>query len=389
MAAALNGITVLDLTSYLAGPYGCALLGDVGAKIIKIEAPGGDAMRTYPSTIAEECRAFVGANRNKRSIVINLKVSEGRQAFYDMVKRADVVVHNFRPGVPKALGIDYETLKMHKLDLIYCGLTGFGETGPLAKHPGYDQMLQCFSGIAWFQGEERGSPEVLRGSIVDFYSSALIAFGISAALVRRERTGEGASVDLSLLRSAIALQPGRFVWTEREGRDVKREPAMGRISGAFPTKEGFLYLQASTPRFWSALCEILGKPELAQDPRFDTVRKRFDRADEIMPQICAALLEKPALVWEELMIGQVPCVAVREIEDMFDHPQVQDQRLVEEHDHPLIGRYRSMSTALTMDGVSIPTSRAPMLGEHSDEILKEFGFSEEIVSTLRACGALG
>lgn len=112
MAAALDGITVLDLTSYLAGPYGCALLGDVGAEIIKIEAPGGDAMRTYPSTIAEECRAFIGANRNKRSIVINLKVSEGRQAFYEMVRRADVVVHNFRPGVPKALGIDYETLKM-------------------------------------------------------------------------------------------------------------------------------------------------------------------------------------------------------------------------------------------------------------------------------------
>ena len=388
MPSALDNITVLDLTSYLAGPYGCALLGDVGATVIKIEAPGGDNMRQYPSTLAGENRAFLGANRNKRSIVIDLKTETGRKSLYRMVKKVDVFVHNFRPSVPEALGIDYETLRGLRPDLVYCSLTGYGERGPLRRHPGYDQMLQCFTGIAQSQGEARGKPEILRGSIVDLFASSLLAYGVTSALVHRLRTGEGQHVEVSLLRSSLALQVGRFVWAENEERDTPREPTAGRVTGAFPTKAGYLYFQASTPAFWRALCRILELPELASDPRYDTLKKRYEHADTLMPLIRAKLLQRPATEWEALMIGKVPGVAVRGIEDMFDHPQVLAEDLVAEHEHPIVGKYRAMSTAVKLGASTQTTTRAPMLAEHTDEVLEGFGFDAAEIAQLRSEGAV-
>lgn len=384
MANALDGIIVLDLTSYIAGPYGTALLGDVGADVIKVEVPTGDMMRHYPSSLPGEGRAFLGANRNKRSIAIDLKNPEGLAALHRMVEQADVFVHNFRPGVPEKLGIGYDALKALRPALIYCSLTGYGQTGPFSHHPGYDQMLQCFAGIAAAQGGGAEAPQVLGGSIVDFYTSTLLAFGVSAALVHRERTGEGQQVELSLLRSAIALQPGRFIWAESEPRNVPREPPVGRTAGAHPTKDGFLYVQASTPPFWKALCEFLGLPQLAADPRYDTVKKRFDRSGEVMPLIKQALLDRTAAEWEALMLGRVPAIAVHGIEDMFDHPQVLAEDLVVEHDHPVVGRYRAMTKAVRMGAGDNHTTRAPLVGEHTDEILRGFGFGDGEIERLRS-----
>ncbi|MEJ7685551.1 MAG: CoA transferase [Variovorax sp.] len=388
MPSALDNITVLDLTSYLAGPYGCALLGDVGATIIKIEAPGGDMMRQYPSTLPGENRAFLGANRNKRSIVIDLKTPAGLQSLYRLVQQADVLVHNFRPDVPESLGINYDTLKELRPNLIYCSLTGYGQRGPLRRHPGYDQMLQCFTGLAKSQGEALGSPQVLRGSIVDFFSSSLLAFGVTSALVHRLRTGEGQHVEVSLLRSSLALQAGRFIAADDEPHDTPREVTAGRVTGAFPTREGYLYFQASTPAFWQQLCTILGLPEMAVDPRFDTLKKRYAHADEIMPRLKQALLAKPALEWEALMVGKVPSIAIRGIEDMFDHPQVLAEELVVEHEHPFVGKYRTMTTAVHMGAGSNATTRAPTLGEHTDEVLHDFGFAAAEVEQLRKEGAV-
>lgn len=387
MAEALQGIVVLDLTAYLAGPYACALLGDVGAEIIKIEPPGGDAVRQYPSTL-EECRPFLGANRNKRSIVLDLKRAEGRAAFYRLVENADVVVHNFRPSVPGKLGIDYETLRPLRPDLIYCSFTGYGENGPLRDHPGYDTMLQCFAGLASMQGIATGAgqPQVMSGSIVDYYSASLIAFGILSALVHRLRTGEGQHVKASLLQSAIALQAGQFIWAESESRNVNRWWPTN-YSGIYPTKDGHVFLQATTQPFWKNLCENLGFPQLAEDPRYDTYKKRNVLTDEIRPLIREALMQRTALEWEQLMLGKVPFVAVRSIEDMFDHPQVLAQELVVEHEHPRVGKYRSMGKAVKMGVGNRPTTRAPMLGEHTDHVLARFGFSEEEIAELRASGA--
>lgn len=388
MSSALKEIVVLDLTSYLAGPYGCALLGDLGATVIKIEAPGGDNMRRYPSTLVGENRAFLGANRNKRSIVMDLKTDLGRESLRRMVKKADVLVHNFRPSVPESLGIDYQALRALREDLIYCSLTGYGQSGPLRRHPGYDQMLQCFTGIAQSQGEVHGEPHVLRGSIVDFFASSLLAYGVTSALFHRARTGEGQHVEVSLLRSALALQVGRFIWAENEDRSVRREPAAGRVSGAFETKEGYLYFQATTPSFWRSLCEILGMPELGDDPRYDTLKKRYENAEVLMPRIKEILRTKTAAEWEALMIGRVPGVAVRGIEDMFDHPQVLAEDLVVEHQHPVVGKYLAMSTAVKFGASAHTTTRAPLVGEHTDAVLEDFGFDIVEIERLHREGAV-
>jgi crotonobetainyl-CoA:carnitine CoA-transferase CaiB-like acyl-CoA transferase len=388
MTSALDGMVVLDLTSYLAGPYGCALLGDQGAEVIKVEAPDGDMMRRYPSTLKGENRAVLGANRNKRSIRLDLKSEAGRAAFLRMVEGADVVVHNFRPGVAESLGIDYETLRAHRADLVYCSLTGYGSSdGPMRSHPGYDQMLQCFTGMALAQGVSVGSPQILRGSIVDFYASALLAQGVIAALLHRARTGAGQHVEVSLLRSAIALQVGRFVWADSEPRDVQREPDSGQASGAVPTKEGYLYFQAGTAKFWTALCEVIGLPELATDPRYDTLVKRAQQGPVLMPQIKEALLARTAVEWEEAMVGRVPVVALRDIGEMFEHPQVLAEGLVTEHDHPEVGHYRTMTTAVKMGAGEVATTRAPLAGEHTDEILARFDFTTAEIDSLRRTSA--
>ncbi|WP_439366117.1 CaiB/BaiF CoA transferase family protein [Bradyrhizobium sp. DASA03005] len=387
MPEALQGIVVLDLTQYLAGPYGCTLLGDVGADVIKIEPPAGDMGRQYPSSLPNENRSFIGANRGKRSIVLDLKRPEGLEAFYRLVEQADVVVHNFRPSVPKRLGIDYETLRSRRPDLIYCSFTGYGENedGPLRDHPGFDTMLQCFTGLAAMQGGG-GVPQILQGSIVDYYSSSMVAIAILSGLVHRLRTGEGQHVRASLLRSALSLQAGQFIWADGEPRDIDRWWGPG-IQGIYETKDGYLFLQATTLPFWKNLSKHLGFPHLGEDPRFDTHVKRTALRDEIRPLIRGGLMQHTALEWEQLMLGQVPCIAIRGIGDMFDHPQVLAEGLVTEHEHPKIGKYRAMTKAVKMGVGDRPTTRAPMLGEHTDDILTQFGFNEHEIAMLRAKGA--
>ena len=240
----LSGIKILDLTSYLAGPYGCTLLADMGANVIKIEAPQGDMMRNYPSTLPNESRAFIGANRSKRSVIIDLKQNEGRSTLLRLVETADVLIHNFRPSVPARLGIGYDRLTEINPRLIYCALTGYGETGPLANNAGFDQVLQCMTGLCTFQGGVGNPPEIVLGSVVDYYAAALVAFGVSAALFQRERDGKGQYVGASLLRSALAMQPGRFVWAEGEGPEANRDIRVQPLTGIHPTKEGYLYVSA-------------------------------------------------------------------------------------------------------------------------------------------------
>lgn len=388
MTEALEGIVILDLAGYLAAPYATTLLGDVGAEVIKIEPPGGDNLRNYPSSLRDESRNFIGVNRNKRSIVLDLKKPEGLAAFYKMVEQADVVVHNFRPRVSPTLGIDYETLRSRRPDLIYCSVTGYGETGPLKDHPGYDTMLQCFTGLATMQGGTTGEPpHILFGSMVDYYTASMVAIAILSGLVHRLRTGEGQHVRASLMRSAIALQAGSFIWAANEPREAERFWGTS-YSGIYPTKEGYIYLQATTPGFWTALCEALGFPQLADEPKYATYKERHERKDEIIPLIREALKQRTALEWEGLMLGKVPSIAVRSIEDMFDHPQVLAEGIVVEHEHPRIGKYRAMGKAVQMGIGDKPTTRAPMLGEHTDEVLARFGLRDGEIAALRAKGAV-
>lgn len=392
----LAGVRVLDLSGYIAAPYGCTLLADQGAEVLKIEPPEGDNLRKYPSSLAAEGRAFLGVNRGKQGMVLDLKKPDGLAVLHRLVQDADVLVHNFRPAVPARLGIDYPRLRALNPRLIYCAVTGFGETGPLRDRAGYDQVLQAMTGICAMQGVP-GQPQIVYGSVVDYYASGLLAASVGSALFARERSGQGRYVGVSLLRAALAMQSARLVWAEGEGREVSRDMRSGGVTGIHPTREGHLYLSANTPHFWSALCERLGLAELAQDERYDSVRKRAQRADEIVPLIRGALMQRSARQWEAVFGEAVPCAAVRQVEDMFDDPQVQAEAMIREYEHPLAGRYRGLAGAFGFDapdsaGGEAPPERAvraaPVFGQDTDEWLSRAGYSAPEIAALRARGAV-
>jgi crotonobetainyl-CoA:carnitine CoA-transferase CaiB-like acyl-CoA transferase len=384
----LTGITILDLCSYLAGPYGCTLLADLGATVVKIESPQGDMLRQFPSSLPGESRFFLGTNRGKLSLCLDLKRREGLAALHRMVEQADVLVENFRPSVPARLGIDYPRLKKINPRLVYAGLTGYGDSGPLADKGGFDQVLQCLSGIAVFQGGKT-TPQLVLGSVLDYFTSALLAYGVAAALYHRERTGNGQYLALSLLRSALTIQAGRFVWADNEGRGAVRDSGAGGLTGIHPTKDGPLYVSVHSNHFFAAFCELIGLGELAADPRYGTMTKRAAEAATLVPRVRATLAAKTALEWEELFGERVPCAAVRPIEDMFDHPQVLSENLVVSIDHPKIGRYRTMTKPIAFADTPGPAPpAAPLQGQHSDEVLARFGFAASEIAALREKGAV-
>ena len=363
----LSGIRVLDLSAYIAGPYGCSLLADQGAEVIKIEPPIGDNLRKYPSTLATESRAFLGVNRSKLGVVLDLKQPADLDTLIALVKSADVLVHNFRPSVPPRLGISYEQLRAVNPRLVYCAVSGYGESGPLAEKAGYDQVLQTMTGMCAMQGRKDGPPEVLYGSVVDYYASAMVAAGVSSALYEREKSGLGQEVGVSLLAAALTMQSARLVWTDDEPRDVGRDMRSGGITGIHPTGDGYLYISANTPHFWKALCAKVGLEDLASDARYDTVRKRAAHQSEIVPRLHAALRARSALEWEAYFGEEVPCAAARTVEDMFDHPQVQSQDMIMHFEHPVVGGFRALRRTIRFGRTPGPQPfAAPTLGQHTD-----------------------
>ena len=386
----LDGIKVLDLCSYLAGPYGGTLLADLGATVIKIESPQGDQLRQFPSSLpGSDSRFFIGANRGKLAICLDLKQKEALAALHRMVEQADVFIENFRPSVPARLGIDYPRLKKINPRLVYAGVTGYGDTGPLSDKGGFDQVLQCLTGMTVFQGGGIDKPQLVLGSVVDYFTSALLAYGVAAALFHREKTGKGQYLALSLLRSALTIQAGRFVWADSEGRDAVRDSGTGGLTGIHPTKQGMLYISVHSNHFFQAMCELVGLGELANDPRYDSMRKRATETPVLVPKVREALAAKTAPEWEELFGEQVPCAAVRPIEDMFDHPQTQAENLVTSVEHPGIGRYRTMTKPIAFADTPGPApTAAPLFGQHSNDVLTRFGFSGGEIAALREAGAV-
>jgi formyl-CoA transferase len=368
----LSGIRVVDLSAYIAGPYGCTLLADQGAEIIKIEPPSGDNLRKYPSSLASESRAFLGVNRSKLAAVLDIKNPDDLATLLTLIETADVLVHNFRPSVAPRIGIGYETLKLLNPRLVYCTVSGYGESGPYKEKAGFDQVLQTMTGMTVLQGKPGGPPEILYGSIVDYYTSALVAGAVSSALFERERSGQGQFVSVSLLAAAMTLQSARLVWAEDEGRDVGRDMRSLGITGLHPTREGYLYISANAPHFWTALCQKIGLADLAKNERYDTVRKRAQYQQEIVPQVREALLKHTALEWEGIFGEEVPCSAALSIEDMFDHPQVASQDLLTTYEHPVVGTYRGLKRSIKFSRTPGPDSfAAPTLGQHTDLIRAE------------------
>lgn len=380
----LSGVHVLDLSSYLAGPYACTLLADLGADVIKVEPPQGDMMRRYPSSFSDDSRTFIGANRNKRSVCIDLKHPEGLSILLELLDRTDVLIHNFRPGVPERLGIGYEDLSQRYPRLVFAELTGFGSEGPLHSNPGFDQVMQCFTGIADLQGRGDETPKIVWGSIVDYFSATLLALGVCGALFQRAQTGRGQRVDCSLLRSALALQAGRLVWASGEPLEIERDLRLGRVTGIHPTKEGYIYIQAQTDSFWHALCEILGLTSLADDERFNDMRKRKAEEAELMPLIRDALMKKSAEDWSKLFGDRVPCAVVQSLEEMFLHPQVMAQQIIKTFPHADLGTYQGVCEPIRFSDpdIRLEDKGAPTLGQHTKEVLSTLNYSTDEIERL-------
>ena len=383
MPLPLEGIRVLDFCSYIAGPYCPTLLADLGAEVIKIESHRGDQTRYFPSTLKGETRMFLGVNRNKKGMVLDLKQTAAREIVYRLTHMADVVVENFRPGVADRLQIGYDHLSAINPRIIYCAISGYGTQGPLHNRPGFDQVLQAMTGIAVSQGGE-GPPQVQVGSVVDYYTATLAAFGVMAALFVRERTGLGQKVETSLLQGALAMQAGRFIWADHEGRDAKRD-LPGGINRIFKTQAGHIYISAHTETFWQSLCRTIGIPHIGTDPRYNSMSQRSQHVQELVAIIEQALQAKSAEEWEQLLsAADVPCSVARPIEDLFDHPQVEALNMVTHLTHPVVGGMRALGVPIHFSKMSerVPQP-APTLGQHTEEILQSCGYTAEQVAELK------
>jgi crotonobetainyl-CoA:carnitine CoA-transferase CaiB-like acyl-CoA transferase len=383
MPLPLQGIRILDFCSYIAGPYCPALLSDLGAEVIKIEAHHGDQTRYFPSTLKGETRLFLGVNRNKKGLVLDLKQATAREIVYKLMHTVDVVVENFRPGVADRLQIGYEHLSAVNPRLIYCAISGYGSRGPLRNRPGFDQVLQAMTGIAVSQGGD-GPPQVQAGSVVDYYTATLAAFGVMAALFVRERTGIGQKVETSLLQGALAMQAGRFIWADHEGRDTKRDLA-GGINRIFKTKAGYIYISAHTETFWQSLCQTIGIAQVGTDPRYNSMSKRSQHVEELVAIVEEALQGKTAEEWEQLLsVADVPCSVARPIEDMFDHPQVKALDMVPSLTHPVVGSLRALGVPINFSKMLQRVQQpAPTLGQHTEEILQGLGYTVEQLAELK------
>ena len=393
MAGALDGIRIVDLTTMISGPLATMLLGDQGADVVKVEPPGtGDLVRHLGRSRGGFTPVFTTSNRSKRSVVIDLKTAAGRGVLERLVAGADVFVQNFRPGTAERMGIGEETLRRLRPDLVYVSINGFGETGPFAGKRVYDPVVQALSGLADIQGNrETGRPRMVRLIVPDKVTALTAAQAITAALLARERTGEGQHVRLSMLDATVA-----FLWPE--GMAAHTFVSEGRGPGqpqlaqdlVFETADGFVTVGAVSDAEWQGLCRAAGHPEWIEDPRFATPASRVTHAGARFALLAEVLREGPSAAWlERFEAEQVPCAPVLRREELARHPQVIANELVVESEHPQAGRMRDARPAARFSEHPAAAPRpAPSRGEHTDEVLREVGYAETEIHDLRDAGAV-
>ena len=382
MTLPLDGVRVVDLTQVMGGPFCTMQLGDLGADVIKVEPPHGDLSRSMGGAALRmpggDHAPFFALNRNKRSIVLDLATDPDRAVFMALVRTADVLVESFRPGVTRRLGVDYDTLAPQNPRLIYASISGFGQTGPYAGRPGFDLIAQGMSGIMSVTGEPNGNPVKCGVPIADLAVGLFAVTGVLAALIARGTTGRGQHIDTSLFESALAMA----VWETTEYWATGEAPhAFGsahRLSApyqAFRTTDGFITLAALTQAQWRALCLTLDREPLATDPRFETNAARMANRSALVTEIESALGARTTDDWvARLLAAGVPAGPIRDFAQVFDDPHTQARRMIEEVDHPVAGRLRTLGFPLKMSDTPPRIRRAPpLLGEHTAEILRELG----------------
>ena len=374
-AFCLEGIRILDLTRILSGPYCTAILGDHGADVIKVESPAGDDTRRFgPPFVEGESTYFLSINRNKRSVVIDLKTEEGRAQLHALAKTADVVVENFRPGTAERIGAGPETLRALNPKLIYCHISGFGQTGPWNKQPGYDLAVQGLSGLQALTGQPGAEPTKVGVSIADLVTGLYAAQAILLALFRRERTGEGEVLDVAMLDSVVSLltfQAGRWLNAGQPPRRMGNQHPSIAPYETFETADGWVNLAVGNEKLWHAACGVFGIEGLADDPRFADNSARVANRAALLDILGPAFKAHPRDTWvQAFRAAGVPCGEILEVEEVLRHEVVQARDMVTTVDHPRIG-------ALQVPGVPVKLRSArtgvwrhpPELGEHTSEVL--------------------
>jgi crotonobetainyl-CoA:carnitine CoA-transferase CaiB-like acyl-CoA transferase len=390
---ALQGITVLDLTRVLAGPFCTMILGDLGADVIKVEAVGSkDDTRAWgPPFAGGESAYYLCANRNKRAITLNLKSAKGQDAFKKLAAGADVVVQNFKTGTLERLGLGYDTLKRINPQIILASITGFGQTGPYKNEPGYDYIIQAMAGLMSISGDERSGPLKVGVAIADVLTGLYAAIGILAALHERSYSGEGQQLDVSLFDaqlSALVNVASSYLTTGAVPRRLGNQHPHIVPYQVFPTRDGEMVVAVGNDAQFRKLAEALGMPELAADERYRTNADRLRHRDGLVAVISAVMKAKPTTHWRaRLQAAGIPHGPINDLQAVFADPQVQARNMVVEMAHPTAGSVKLVGSPLKLSRTPVEMKRHPPLyGEHTTQVLSRLGYSPDELDEMRRNG---